>query len=92
MPCGVAWLGLPLSSVHGCPGTWWPVPPLHQAPGSSMHGGPAPAASGHSLCSQLIFTLMVSGCSPQGSCRVFSTGKRKLRFLPLCLFLPRPPG
>lgn len=40
----------------------------------------------------LIFTLMVSGCSPQGSCRIFSIGKRKCGFLPLCLFPPRYPG
>lgn len=50
------------------------------------------AASGLSLCSQLIFTLMVSGCSPQGSCTVFFIGKRKRGFLPLCLFPLWPLG
>lgn len=49
------------------------------------------ASSGCSLCSQLNFTLMMSGCSPQVSCKVFSIWKRKRGFLPLCFFLLQPP-
>lgn len=38
-----------------------------------------------------IFTLMISGCFPQVSCKVFSIWKRKHGFLPLCFFLLQPP-
>lgn len=49
------------------------------------------ATSGCSLCSQLNLTLIMSGCSPQVSCKVFFIWKRKCGFLPLCFFLLQPP-
>lgn len=39
----------------------------------------------------LYFTLIMSGCFPQVSCKVFSIWNRKRGFLPLCFFLLKPP-